>query len=185
VLNSTTRAVLTIGAVLVTVAGVGLLLLALLLPARVTPTVTPVDGASFALPAPGLLGGTATVYGTTPGADARELGCRLLSKGGQEQSRAKLSSLRAAREEVVTLDGTTFHPLFTVSSWPTGARIECADAAPAGRLALGSPSTFGGLTGTVRLLALTAGVLCLVLGPAALVALRVIAGRARGRASTP
>ncbi|MGE9808368.1 MULTISPECIES: hypothetical protein [unclassified Janibacter] len=173
-----TRLFFTVSGAIVAAGGVLLLLVAMFLPARDTASAMAVDGTSFALPDPGLLGGSVTVYGSQAVEDHHVLGCRLLSSSGSEQSRARMSALGALSEEPVVLDGVRLVPIFTVSQVSTGERLECAQPEAAGEMAVGAASTFGGLTDGVRLLALTLGVLALGLGLASIIAARLL-GRPR------
>lgn len=168
-LSSAQLAVLRLGATLCLVAVVPLALVAILVGSGPAATVTTVDDpTSFALPDPGLFGGSATVYGHAdrPSVSPRDLGCVLLNRKGDEANQAKLSELAVLLGEPspVTVDGQTLQPLFEVKNYPSGATIECSAAAGAEPLAVSEPSTFGGAALAVRITAAAGALLCLVLG---------------------
>jgi hypothetical protein len=169
------RAALTFGAVMLLLAGVVLLPLSFVLAGQGTPTVSRVDDpTSIALPQPGLFSGSVTVYGRVSGdrPGVRDLGCRLLNRTGSEQPVAKLSDLATISTPPVELDGERLSALFEVRSYAPGSTVECSSATTVAPLAVGGASTFGSAGGAVRLMAFGAGLLCLLLGAAALVVLR-------------
>jgi len=125
-----------------------------------------VDPTSFALPDPGLFGGQVVVYGSTdrPGVRPAELGCRLVDKAGGEQSSAKMSELRVLDSAPVVVGGEQLQPLFSVGSYPAGARVECADADSIDPVAVSAPSTFGSSALAVRAFSAGGALLLLVVG---------------------
>jgi hypothetical protein len=131
------------------------------------------DPAAFALPDPGVFGGQVVVYGEAdgPGVAPRDLGCRLLSRSGTEQSAARMSQLRVLGTDPVEVDGQRLEPLFTVGSYPRGSTIECTQAGP-GPYAVSIPSTFGTAGPLVRGVAIAGAVAMLAVGLGGLVVLR-------------
>jgi hypothetical protein len=123
------------------------------------------DPASFELPKPGTFGGEVVVYGkgAAAGTSPADLGCRLVSRTGREQSSAKLSSLTVIGDPPVTVDDEQLAPLFAVQSYPSGSRVECDSTGSVEPLAVGGGSTFGGNGGLVRAFAGVGAVTCLVL----------------------
>ncbi len=123
------------------------------------------DPRSIELPKPGLFGGEVVVYGKGAAVDTSpaDLGCRLVSRTGHEQSSAKLSSLTVIGDPPVTVDGQQLAPLFAVQSYPSGSRVECASTGSVEPLALGGGSTFGGNGALVRALSGVGALACLVL----------------------
>ena len=154
--------------------GALLLVLAAVLLAVVAVTVDtsdPADGlevvddpTAIELPRLGLFGGEVTVYGAAdrPSVAASDLGCRLLSESGSEQSSAKMSHLDVLGQDAAEVDGTAVQPLFSVGSYPSGAVVSCSDADAVTPLAVSRPSTFGDNGAMVRALAASTAVLCLV-----------------------
>ena len=123
------------------------------------------DPGSFELPGPGTFGGEVVVYGkgAAAGTSPADLGCRLVSRTGREQSSAKLNSLTVIGDPPVSVDGEQLSPLFAVQSYPAGSRVECDSAAAVEPLAVGSGSTFGGNSSLVRAFAGAGAVTCLLL----------------------
>jgi len=158
------RVALRFGAVMALIGAVVLAGFAVLLDDSAEEEVRAVsDPSAIALPAPGLFGGSVTVYGAPDsGATPSSLGCRLLDRSGHEQSRAKMSELAAVSLDDVTLDGTRLEPLFVVRSYPSGASLECPQATAQHGLAISSGSTFGGNATLVRAVAGAGAVLFLV-----------------------
>lgn len=140
------------------------------------------DPTEVALPDPGLFGSELVVYGATDadnGTPPSDLGCRLLTRDGHEQSVAKMSELGAISTPSVTVEGQQLQALFTVDSYPDGSILECADAQAVAPLALSAPSTFGGAGTMVRAAAVLGAITFLVVGVAGLLLTR--SGSARGR----
>jgi hypothetical protein len=159
--------VLRLGAVLLSFAAVVLVVVAL----SVEPTdpgggelEAVDDSGSFTLPRLGVFGGETVVYGVAegPAVPAADLGCRLLSEGGNELSTAKMSHLKVLGRTSAELAGTRLEPLFAVSSYPSGASLSCADAEDYSPLAVAEPSTFGDNAGLVRATAVGGAVACLL-----------------------
>ena len=179
-MNPAQRTALTFGAVMLLLAGLVLLPGSLVLAGPVSTPVTPVaDSSSIALPRLGLFSGSVTVYGRVPGdtPGVRELGCRLLDRTGSELSLAKLNELAVIGTPSVELQGETLSPLFQIRHYPPGSRVECSSATSVSPLAVGNPSTFGSARGVIRAVAAGVGLLCLLLGGAALVVLRRVSPR--------
>lgn len=116
-----------------------------------TTLTTATDPTRIELPKPGLFGGDVTVYakGAARRATPEGLRCVLVSKSGREQSSAKMSSiaLLMTRPKPATTD--EFVPVFTVSNYPAGSRLECAKARNA-TLAVNNPTTFGAAAPLVK-----------------------------------
>lgn len=161
------RLALRFGAAVLAVAAVVLVVVAATVPSRSRDAAPkPVsDPTAIALPKPGLFGGSVTVYGRAEraGVPPSELGCRLLSRTGREQSSAKMSDLRVVSAEPVTVDGQQLQPLFSIGSYSSGTTLACTDATVAEPLALGSPSTFAERGGLVRAAAAAGAAVCAVL----------------------
>ena len=149
------RTALLFGSVMLAIAAVVLAGFAVLVPSGADgPASASVvaDAGSFELPKPGAFGGEVVVYGKGAAADtsAADLGCRLVSRTGREQSSAKLNSLTVIGDPPVTVDGEQLTPLFAVQSYPSGSRVECDSTGSVEPLAIGGGSTFGGNSGLVR-----------------------------------
>lgn len=128
----------------------------------------------FELPDPGLFGGSSTVYGaviTTERPSPADLECRLLSRAGNELSRAKLSALSVVTQPPITVEGTELSPLFEVS-YDRGDRVQCDDLGQVTPAAYTASSTFGSSAGVVFVAALGAALTCLVLGVIGVIVLR-------------
>ena len=167
-LSPAQRTALLFGSVMLAIAAVVLAGFAVLVPSGSgggSSATVVADPGSFELPKPGAFGGEVVVYGKTAAADTRaaDLGCRLVSRTGREQSSAKLNSLTVIGDPSVTVDGEQLRPLFAVQSYPSGSRLECDSTGSVEPLAVGSGSTFGGNGGLVRAVAGVGAVTCLVL----------------------
>lgn len=129
----------------------------------------------FALPDPGLFGGSTTVYGAGVSDGERpspaDLGCRLLSDDGTERSRAKLSHLTVMTKPTITVDDTTLSPLFEVSH-DRGDRVQCDGLDRVTPVGYTASSTFGSSTAIVFMTAASGALVCLVLGVAGVIVLR-------------
>jgi hypothetical protein len=137
--------------------------------------VTVVDRPTdVALPDPGLFGSEIVVYGASgdAGVAPSDLGCRLLSEQGTEQSSAKMSELRVLSTPPITVDGDRLDALFTVGGYPSGATLACTDATSVAPLAISAPSTFGRAGLVVRITAGVATFAFLAVGVGGLLLLR-------------
>ncbi|WP_435743816.1 hypothetical protein [Nocardioides sp. SYSU DS0663] len=136
--------------------------------------VVAADPREVPLPDPGLFGSQVIVYGASgeAGVAPSDLGCRLLSRRGTEQSTAKMSELRVLSTPAITLDGENLDPLFSVDSYPSGSVLACSGAAGIAPLAISAPSTFGTAGLVVRGAAALASLTMLGVGLGGLVALR-------------
>lgn len=132
------------------------------------------DPQEIALPDPGLFGSEVVVYGASgdAGVAPSDLGCRLLSRSGTEQSVAKMSELRALSTPAVTVEGQRLDPLFRVGSYPRGSVLACADGQTVAPVALSEASTFGSAAPMVRVAAVMATLAMLAVGLGGLLALR-------------
>lgn len=142
-------------------------------PGSDTVTVTE-DPTTIELPDPGLFGSQVVVFGVSPdaGVAPSDLGCRLLTDSGHEQSVAKMSELRVLGTDPVTVDGQELNALFAVDSYPDGSVLACSAAQAAAPLALSQPSTFGSAGTMVRVAAVLGSVAFFVVGLAGLLLFR-------------
>ncbi|CAI9415467.1 hypothetical protein [Nocardioides sp. T2.26MG-1] len=132
------------------------------------------DPTAVELPDPGLFGAQVVVFGssTDNGVAPSDLGCRLLTDSGHEQSVAKMSELRVLGTDPVTVDGQELRALFAVDSYPDGSVLACSSARAAAPLALSQPSTFGSAGTMVRVAAVLGTVAFFVVGLVGLLLLR-------------
>ncbi|NPC95269.1 hypothetical protein [Nocardioides sp. zg-DK7169] len=132
------------------------------------------DPQEIALPDPGLFGSQVVVYGASgdTGVSPSDLGCRLLTRDGAEQSTARMSALRVLSTPAITVEDQRLDPLFTVGSYPRGSVLACSDAQAVAPMALSRPSTFGTAATMVRVSAVLATPTLLVVGVGGLLVLR-------------
>ncbi|MQW76346.1 hypothetical protein GHK92_10700 [Nocardioides sp. dk4132] len=132
------------------------------------------DPREIALPDPGLFGSQVVVYGASgdTGVAPSELGCRLLTRDGAEQSTARMSELRVLSTPAVTVEDRRLDALFSVGSYPRGSVLACSDAQAVAPVALSQPSTFGSAATMVRITAALATPAFLAVGIGGLVLLR-------------
>lgn len=124
--------------------------------------------------ASGVLGGSVMVYTARPaGESPRMLGCELVEADGDVASGTRLGAFDHALDDPVTVDGTTWYPFTQIELGSDPATLRCPGdlLSSAG---VSQQSTFGGMTTFIGAFALGSGLLSLVLGVGALLAVRLV-----------
>lgn len=121
----------------------------------------------FEVPDPGAFGSSSTVWGSTDEilVSPDELGCRLLSRDGQELSSVHLSHLSVVTTPSITVDGIELSPLFEVSSEAKGNRVHCDNLDEVTPIGYSASPSFGSSTAGVFMMSLLSTLTLLVLGP--------------------
>lgn len=124
---------------------------------------------NVSLPDLGAFGGSVEVYAdltvverTSPS----DFDCVLVDADGDELSSAKMSA-GIGPTRTRDIYGQELVRLFSVSSYPDGARVKCPGLADASPVAVLAPTTFGENAGMVRAFAAGTALLCLLVAAAA------------------